>query len=66
MIIHLDDETFRFDTQIEATQALEALLTPPSDDLITAHPVRSDKHPRDDCATPIDPIDAGDASDEAQ
>ena len=60
VIIRPTDEAFWLDTQIDATQALEALLTPPPDELITAHPVRSDKRPRDDDATLIDPIEVTD------
>ncbi len=54
VIIQPRDEAFWLDTKIEVTHALEALLTPPPDDLITAHRVRSDKRPRDDDATLID------------
>jgi putative SOS response-associated peptidase YedK len=57
VIIQPEDEAFWLDTKIDATQALETLLTPPSDDAITAHIVRSDKRPRDDDPTLIDPID---------
>jgi putative SOS response-associated peptidase YedK len=62
VIIQPEDETFWLDTKIEATQALEALLTPAPDDMIAAHPVRSDKRPRNDDATLIDPIDADDTT----
>ena len=54
VIIKPEDEAFWLDTKIEATQALESLLTPPPDDLITAHRVRSEKRPQDDDATLID------------
>ena len=62
VIIQPEDESFWLDTRIDATQALESLLTPPPDALITAHAVRSDKRPRDDDATLIDPLDANDAA----
>jgi putative SOS response-associated peptidase YedK len=55
VIIKSEDEAFWLDTKIDATQALETLLTPPPDDAISAHTVRSDKRPRDDDATLIDP-----------
>ena len=57
VIIQPEDEAFWLDRQIDATQALEALLTPPPEDAITAHQVRSDKRPREDDATLIDPLD---------
>jgi putative SOS response-associated peptidase YedK len=57
VIIQPEDEAFWLDTSIDAAPALEALLTPPPDDMITAHTVRSDKRPRDDDATLIDPVD---------
>lgn len=57
VIIERKDEAFWLDTQIDATQALESLLDPPPDDMITAHIVRSDKRPREDDATLIDPIE---------
>lgn len=58
VIIKPEDEAFWLDTKIDVTQALETLLTPPPDDAIAAHPVRSDKRPRDDDPTLIEPIDA--------
>lgn len=54
VIIEPKDETFWLDTNIEATQALESLLTPPPDDAITAHRVRSGKRPQDSDVTLID------------
>lgn len=62
VIIQPEDEAFWLDTRIDATHALESLLTPPPDDLITAHPVRSDKRPRDDDTTLIDPISTGESA----
>jgi putative SOS response-associated peptidase YedK len=56
VIIEPKDEAFWLDTKIDAVPALEALLTPPADDAITAHQVRSDKRPRDEDATLIDPL----------
>ena len=55
VIIEPGDEAFWLDTKIEVTNALEALLTPPPADMITAHRVRSDKRPQDDDTTLIDP-----------
>ena len=55
VIIEPKDEAFWLDTQIDAAQALESLLTPPPDDMIVAHRVRSDKRPSDEDATLIDP-----------
>jgi putative SOS response-associated peptidase YedK len=60
VIIQPEDEAFWLDTSIDAVAALEAVLKPPPDDLITAHPVRSDKRPRDADATLIDPLDTAD------
>ena len=57
VIIEPQDEAFWLDTKIDATQALESLLAPPPDDMVTAHIVRSDKRPREDDATLIDPIE---------
>jgi putative SOS response-associated peptidase YedK len=57
VIIQPQDEAFWLDTGIDSVPALEALLTPPPEDLITAHRVRSDKRPRDGDATLIDPVD---------
>jgi putative SOS response-associated peptidase YedK len=57
VIIQPEDEAFWLDTKIDATQALEALLTPPADDAIIAYRVRSDKRLREDDATLIDPLD---------
>ena len=57
VIIKPDDEAFWLDTKIDATQALEALLTPPPDDMITAHRVRSDKRPQEDDVTLIDSVE---------
>ena len=56
VIIKPEDEAFWLDTKIDAVTALESLLTPPPDDAITAHPVRSDKRPRDDDETLIEPL----------
>jgi putative SOS response-associated peptidase YedK len=56
VIIKPEDESFWLDTKIDAVTALESLLTPPPDDAITAHQVRSDKRPRDDDETLIDPL----------
>ena len=56
VIIQPEDAAFWLDTSIAATQALEALLTPPPNDMIAAHLVRSDKRPRDDDATLIEPL----------
>lgn len=56
VIIQPQDEAFWLDTAIEAVPALQALLTPPPEELITAHKVRSDKRPRDDDPTLIEPI----------
>ena len=57
VIIEPKDEAFWLDTKIDATQALESLLTAPPNDMITSHPVRSDRRPRDDDATLIEPLD---------
>ena len=57
VIIEPQDEAFWLDTKIDATQALESLLAPPPDDMVTAHIVRSDKRSREDDATLIDPIE---------
>lgn len=57
VIIAPEDEAFWLDTKIDAVPALEALLLPPPEDAITAHKVRSDKRPRDDDATLIDPVE---------
>ena len=56
VIINPEDEAFWLDTKIDAVIALESLLTPPPDDAITAHPVRSDKRPQDDDETLIEPL----------
>ena len=56
VIIKPEDEAFWLDPAIDAVPALEALLTPPPGDMITAHIVRSDKRPQDDDATLIDPV----------
>ena len=57
VIINPEDEAFWLDAKIEATQALETLLTPPPDDMITAHTVRSDKRPQEDDVTLIDSVE---------
>lgn len=57
VIIEPKDEAFWLDTKIDAAQALESLLTPPPDELITAHQVRSDKRPSDDDTTLIDALE---------
>ena len=54
VIIEPQDEAFWLDSTIAAVPALEALLTPPPDEMITAHTVRSDKRPQDGDATLID------------
>jgi putative SOS response-associated peptidase YedK len=58
VIIAPEDEAFWLDTSIDAAPALEALLKPPPEHIISAHRVRSDKRPRDDDATLIDPIES--------
>lgn len=60
VIIAREDEAFWLDTSIDAVPALEALLKPPPEDMIAAHPVRSDKRPRDDDASLIDAIESPD------
>jgi putative SOS response-associated peptidase YedK len=57
VIIAPQDEALWLDTKIDAVQALESLLTPPPDELIAAHKVRSDKRPSDDDATLIEPME---------
>ncbi len=60
VIIQPEDEAFWLDPGIDAAPALQALLTPPPDDSIVANAVRSDKRPRDDDATLIEPVEPAD------
>lgn len=62
VVVAREDEAFWLDTQVDAAPALQALLTPPPDELITAHRVRSDKRPREDDATLIDPIESSEGA----
>ena len=56
VIIERKDQDFWLDPKMDAVPALEALLTPPPDDSIAAQRVRSDKRPRDDDASLIEPL----------
>ncbi len=55
VIIQPKDEPFWLDRTIDNVQALQELLRPPPD-MVNAHEVRSDKRPKQDDETLIEPV----------
>lgn len=56
VIIAANDEEFWLDRRVDDTHALQQLLTPPPEDIVTAYEVRSDKRPRQDDVTLTEPL----------